>query len=243
MKHTMSKVLTLFVFLFLSALCQAENVKTIYFIPGQGSDKRIFDSLKIESNYKVKHLKYDTLDKKMPLVELANRLSSVIDTTEKFALIGVSLGGMISAELSEIVNPEKVIIISSAKNRKELPFRYKFQRIIPLFEIFPARVIYWGAKILQPLVEPDRNKYKEAFKSMLYRKKPKYLKRTARMIIRWKRESNLKKIIHIHGTKDHTIPIRNVKNPDYIIENGSHMMTLTRAKEISLILNKELSSL
>ena len=76
---------------------------------------------------------------------------------------------------------------------------------------------------------------------MLYSKNPEYLKHTVRMIIRWKRKSNLKKIVHIHGTKDHTIPIRNVQGPDYIIENGSHMMTLTRAKEISLILNKELS--
>jgi hypothetical protein len=62
------------------------------------------------------------------------------------------------------------------------------------------------------------------------------------MIIRWKRTSNVKTIVHIHGTNDHTIPIRNVKNPNYIIENGSHMMTLTRANEISTLLNKELSS-
>ena len=242
MKRTTIRLFSQIIFLLLGFLCQAETIKTIYFIPGQGSDRRIFDSLSLDTSYKVKYLEYDTLVRKMPLVDLANKLSTYIDTTEKFAVVGVSLGGMLSVELSEILNPEKVIIISSAKNRKELPFRYKFQWIIPLFEIFPARIIYWGAKILQPLVEPDRNTNEDTFKSMLYSKKPKYLKRTARMIIRWKRKTNLKKIVHIHGTNDHTIPIRNVEDPDYIIENGSHMMTLTRAKEISIILNKELSS-
>ncbi len=220
----------------------AESIKTIYFLPGQGSDKRIFNSLTFDSKYTLKYPEYDTLVRKMPLSELANEISTFIDTSERFALVGVSMGGMLSVELNEILSPEKVIIISSAKNRNELPFRYKFQRLIPLFEIFPDRVIYWGAKLLQPLVEPDRNKNKETFKSMLYRKKPKYLKRTDRIIIRRTRKSNNKRIIHIHETNDHTIPIRNIENPDYIIENGSHMMTLTRAKEISDILNNELKN-
>ncbi|RYM36075.1 alpha/beta hydrolase [Brumimicrobium glaciale] len=240
MEQTKLKIFTLILFLFSFLLCRAGNIETIYFLPGQGSDKRIFDSLEIDSKFKLKYLEYDTISKKVSLYELAKQLSTSIDTTENFALIGVSLGGMLSVELSRIVNPKKVIIISSAKNRKELPFRYRFQRVIPLFEIFPAKVIYWGAKTLQPIVEPDRNTNEDTFKSMLERKNPKYLKRTARMIIRWKRKTNSTKIIHVHGNNDHTIPIRNVVNLDYIIEDGSHMMALTRSKEISLILNREL---
>jgi len=58
------------------------------------------------------------------------------------------------------------------------------------------------------------------------------------MIIKWKRTSNSGKIIHIHGTKDHTLPFRNISDPDYVIKNGSHMMTLTRADEISKLLNE-----
>jgi len=43
--------------------------------------------------------------------------------------------------------------------------------------------------------------------------------------------------IHIHETKDRTIPIRNVE-PTHIIEGGSHMMTLTQPSPINeLILN------
>jgi hypothetical protein len=96
-----------------------------------------------------------------------------------------------------------------------------------------------GAKFLQPLVEPDRNLYKATFKSMLSAKNPKYIKRTIDMIVRWDRKSNSKKITHIHGNKDHTIPLKGLK-PDYIIDQGSHMMTLTRFREVGKILNKEL---
>ena len=238
----MKYLLSFLVVIFIAIACHAQVKKTIYFIPGQGSDKRIFDSLTIDSSYQLKFLEYSTPNRKESLKDFSKRISTQIDTSEEFILIGVSLGGMICSELNEILNPEKVILISSAKNRKELPFRYKFQRIIPLFEIFPASVLFWGSKLLQPIVEPDRNNNEDTFKSMLYSKNPKYIKRTIRMIIKWKRTSNSKNIIHIHGTNDHTLPLRNITNPDFVIENGSHMMTLTRAEEISIIINGILSN-
>src|SRR5437762_11247016 len=90
---------------------------TIYCFPGQGSDKRLFDSLSIDPAFNVKVIEYTTPEKRMDLRSFAKHLSLQIDTTHKFVLLGVSLGGMICAEISEILNPEKTIIISSAKNR------------------------------------------------------------------------------------------------------------------------------
>ncbi len=49
MEQTISKRITLIVFLFVFQLCQAQNIETIYFLPGQGSDHRIFDSLEMDS--------------------------------------------------------------------------------------------------------------------------------------------------------------------------------------------------
>jgi len=233
MKH-----LKLAIMLLISLNCLSQMNTTIYFLPGQGSDKRIFDSLSIDPSYKIKYIEYGTPEKKVSLKQFAKQLSARIDTSEKFILVGVSLGGMICAEMSEILKPEKVIVISSAKNRSELPFRYKFQRAFPIYNIFPGAVLFAGAKILQPIVEPDRNKNKRAFKSMLYAKNSKYIKRTIKMIIKWDRLSNSNKIIHIHGTSDHTLPIKKINSPDHIVSKGSHMMTLTRAKEISEILNR-----
>jgi hypothetical protein len=218
--------------------CYSQTKKTIYCFPGQGADKRIFDSLNIDTSFELKVIEYGTPDKHMTLKSFAIELSKQIDTTKEFVLIGVSLGGMICSELSELLNPEKTIIISSAKNRNELPFRYRFQKTIPIYKLFPGCFLLAGAKLLQPIVEPDRKKNKATFKAMLAGKNGKYMKRTINLIIKWDRKNNSKKIYHIHGNKDHTLPLKKIQKPDYIIQNGSHMMTLTRAREISLFLNK-----
>lgn len=146
--------------------------------------------------------------------------------------MGTSLGGMLATEMTDFLKPEKTIIISSAKCRKELPHRYRFQRAIPLHKLVPKGMMKWGAKIMQPIVEPDRNKEKEIFKSMLEDKDKRFVKRSVNMIINWGRDSYDERIIHIHGDKDNTLPIKKVKY-DYLIKDGSHMMTLTRGKELS----------
>ena len=214
---------------------------TIYLIPGQGADHRLFNNLTFPENYQVKHIKYITPEKGTSLPEYAHILAKQIDTTEKFILIGVSLGGMLATEMSTFLSPEKVIIISSAKHRQELPGTYKFQQKFPLYKIVSPRMSKFGARMLQPIVEPDRRHEKETFKSMLKDKDPYFLRRTIEMIMTWERESSPENIVHIHGEKDNTIPIRNVKY-DYLVPKGSHMMTLTRGEEISELISTILSA-
>lgn len=113
------------------------------------------------------------------------------------------------------------------KNSEELPKRYTFQKKIPVYKIVSSKLSKAGAKILQPIVEPARRKEKETFKAMLEAKDPVFLERTISMIINWDRKTNSKEIIHIHGNKDRTIPIKNV-NFDYLVNKGSHMMTLKK---------------
>lgn len=227
------RFLIFFIYLILGIIAFGQQKTVIYCFPGQGSDKHIFDSISVDSNYVLEFIEYGSPEKGMSMESFAKSLAPKIDTTKKFILLGVSLGGMICIELSELLHPEKTIIISSAKNKKELPLRYKFQRTVPLYKIFGGRTLLAGAKFLQPIVEPDRNKNKETFKQMISRKDPTYMKRTISVIINWRRISNSKRIYHIHGNNDHTIPIRNIMNPDFIIRNGSHMITLTRPAEIN----------
>ncbi|MGJ3236271.1 alpha/beta fold hydrolase [Marivirga sp.] len=214
----------------------SQKQATLYLFPGQGSDERLFDSLTFEATFKIVHIKYPIPEKGITMSEYAKIISNQIDTTENYSFIGVSLGGMIISELTEFLNPQQSIIISSAKSRHELPFRYRFQSIIPIYKIIPPKLMLGGAKFLQPIVEPDRNTNKDTFKNMLSAKDPIYMKRTVSMIINWERENPQDNLIHIHGTKDHTIPIRNVE-ANHIIKNGSHMMTLTQPAPINEIIS------
>ncbi len=229
------KILFLLFTQLLTNLSFSNTPTTVYFFHGQGSDERVFSKIKLDSNFRIVYIAYPIPEKGMTLPEYANTIRTQIDTNQPYIFIGMSLGGMICTELSDVLKPEKVIIISSAKCRKELPFRYRFQKTIPINKIVPKGLVKGGALVLQPLVEPDRNKNKETFKSMLKGQDAGYLKQTADMIINWERKTYDARIVHIHGTNDHTIPLRNVKT-NYVIEDGSHMMTLTRGEEINLLI-------
>ena len=215
---------------------KAADKTSIYLFPGQGSDYRIFHELKWNKSYDIAYMSLPVPEKGESMKEYALRFVPLIDTTENYILIGVSLGGMICTELSDLLNPQKVILISSAKTTKELPARYTFNKSLKLNRIIPKKTVRNWALYLQPIVEPE-SKNDELFINMLGSKDPVYLKRTIDMIINWDRKQYNPQIIHIHGNKDNTIPIKNVK-VDYIIEDGSHMMVLTRHEEINIILNK-----
>jgi hypothetical protein len=74
---------------------------------------------------------------------------------------------------------------------------------------------------------------------MLKSKDKIYMKRAVDMIINWQRETYNPNIIHIHGDKDNTIPIKNV-NVTLIVEEGSHMMALTMGERIGKIIAEQL---
>ena len=57
------------------------------------------------------------------------------------------------------------------------------------------------------------------------------------MIINWNRTEYPEQVVHIHGDKDHTIPIKNVQY-NYLVKDGSHMMMVTRATEINRIIGE-----
>lgn len=209
----------------------------VYLIPGQGADYRLYNNLVIDRKFEAVHIDFIRPEKGVSMYNYARLLAQQIDTTDEYSIIGVSLGGMLAVELTELLNPQTTIIISSAKNRPELPGRYRFMRYFPVNKIIPSFLYKAGAKVAQPLIEPDRKYGKEIFIQMLNDKDAKFLKRSANMIINWKRKDFPDNIYHIHGTNDHTIPHKNV-DATHCIEGGSHMMVLTRGSEISKIVNR-----
>ena len=216
----------------------AQDAKIIVFlIPGQGADARQFQRLELNPDYEIRNIEYFTPEKGWKMKDFAQALSQQIDTTAKYVIIGVSLGGMLATEMGEFLHPEKIILISSAKCRDELPGRYTFQKTIPINKLVPPGMIKGGAKLLQPMVERDSKKDRRVFLDMLNDKDPLFLKRTVAMIIQWGRDEYRNDIVHIHGDNDHTLPSKNVEY-NYLIENGSHMMVYTRAEEISALVNK-----
>jgi len=218
----------------------AQTTTFVYFFPGTGSDARLFSEIKLPDGFQAVNIIYPVPAKNANMASYSAILAAQIDTSKPFVIIGVSIGGMFCTELAEQLHPLKIIIISSAKSRSELPRHYRFQRYIPLNKLFGPRAIKMLSPAAQYVVEPDSRRNRTTFKAMLRDKDRLFLKRAVNMIINWKRTSYDENIIHIHGENDHTLPLKNIQ-PSIIVKDGSHMMTLTRGEEISALLQQILT--
>jgi esterase/lipase len=205
-------------------------------IPGLGSDFRIFSKVDF-SNFDTTVIERPRPQKHESMVAYAARLAQQIDTTQSFSILGVSHGGMLALEIGKILKVNKIILVSSAANSEQLPFKYRFQKKIPVYKIFSGRMLKRLSFIAQPIFEPDSRNCRTACKAMLKAKDPYFLKRGTAMIIKWEQVGKPTNVIQIHGEEDHAIPIKKVK-AEYIVKNGSHMMSLTQPGEISSILTE-----
>jgi hypothetical protein len=113
---------------------------TLNFISGLGADERVFQFLNLidsEKNYIewIEPFKNETIE------NYVKRLSLQIDTSKTNILICVSFGGLIGIELSKILKFEKIIIISSVKNRSEIPFYYQIVGKLKFYRLIPASLL------------------------------------------------------------------------------------------------------
>lgn len=210
-------------------------MKKVYAIPGLGCTKDLFQNINIPNHELVVLTWPDTMANES-LKEYAQKFLPQINTSEKTNLIGVSFGGMICAELADLIETDKVVLISSTKNKKQFPFLLKFLKAIPLYYLLNNYFFTAGGRIKRKFLGFD-DFYSKLFTEMMSSMKPAYFKNSIDTIVNWQRTENNANIIQIHGTKDSLMPIELI-NPNYIIKDGSHAMILTRAEEINLILNK-----
>jgi surfactin synthase thioesterase subunit len=212
----------------------------VYCIPGMGVDERLFKNIQL-NNCQIQHVKWQTPHYNETLPEYALRLATQIDTSQPYALMGVSFGGMCAIEIAKQLNPVKTVVISSCKQSAELPFKITFWKKFRLYRHLPDSVFIQGAMIVRKQFGVDSQEQKQRFKEMMLACPKNYFRRAIHCVTHWNNKIIPSNVIHIHGTADKVLPIRKIKC-DYIIENGSHLMVVNKADEINQILNHELAS-
>jgi len=237
-KKTMHKLIFILAVGLIALKPEISKSETIYLIPGQGGDYRLFQNICIP-DHETKVLVLETPNKGELLPSYARRLSVQIDTTECFSLVGVSFGGMIAVEMAKFLDPEKVIIISSTKSTDEFPFSYKVVKNLRMYKLFNGKLLKKMANIARPIAEPDSREDHDIFSAMINDLDPDYLKRAVECVFTWENTEYREDIIHLHGTDDRTIPLRNIVNP-VVVKNGSHVMVLTEGDRIGALINEYL---
>ncbi|QTE23479.1 alpha/beta fold hydrolase [Polaribacter cellanae] len=213
----------------------------IYFVPGLAAGPEIFENLELNpEKYRFHYLKWiKPLALEEDIDNYACRMSDEIKEKNP-VLVGVSFGGIMVQEMAKFVNPRKVIIISSVKNQKELPKRFKFAKFTKVYKFFPTKVVENFEEYARYFLGKSLKKKAALYKKYLSVRSKKYLKWSIYNLIKWKQINPLKDIVHIHGTKDNVFPLKNIKNA-IEIKDGTHIMILTKAKKISKIIDDVLT--
>jgi hypothetical protein len=210
------------------------EIMVIYAIPGLATTGKLFEHISVKG-CEIKVLDWPQPREGMTLQDYATLFLKDIDTSKPFCLLGVSFGGMLCSELSHLVKVEKVFLVSSCKNRNELPWMIRVQKYIPVYNLFSEKFLMANAFRVHWLLG-FKHDYKKIFVQMISEMPENYIKRSIKMIVNWENVKAPDNCIHIHGTKDHLLFYNCVK-ADHAIKNGSHAMIVYDAEEINAILS------
>jgi pimeloyl-ACP methyl ester carboxylesterase len=213
-------------------------MKEIFLFSGLGADERAFGKLDF-SGYKIAFIQWINPDKGESIENYAKRLSSQV-TSENPILIGLSFGGIMAAEVAKYTGAEKIILIASAKTKKEIPFYYKFAGYLYLHKIIPAKLLKGANFMSYWFFGTESKSDKELLKSILSDTDSKFLKWALDKIINWQNSVKNDRTIHIHGSADRILPIRYMKT-DVVVKKGGHFMTINKHKQLSLEIRKILN--
>ncbi len=211
--------------------------KEIYIFSGLGADERVFQRLDL-SDYSISFIKWQTPLYNESVESYATRLLDQI-TSERPILLGLSFGGIIAIEVAKRIETEKLILISSAKTRTEIPFYYRFARKLYLHKLLPSTLLKHLSFITNWFFGVTSSCEKELLRQILIETDPKFLRWAIDKIVNWTNTTQPRNVFHIHGTSDRILPIKFV-SCDIKIKDGGHLMILNKADQLSIILRKEL---
>jgi hypothetical protein len=218
---------------------------TVYFISGLGADKRAFQKLVLPENLLIRHIEWvdNSINESLP--DYCHKLCIQINTSEPFILVGLSFGGIVAVELSKIIQPEQIILISSISTAAQLPMDrvgYFFIKKLHLYKCIPSFIFKKANAITYWLFGVKKTEEKELLTQIISDTPSTFAKWAMGKILTWENNCKPENIFHIHGTADKLFPIKNII-PDVRIHNGGHFMVYSKADEISRILSNRLKTI
>lgn len=214
----------------------------LYLISGLGADKRLFNKLDLPG-YELVHVDWIEPDPIDTITTYAQKLIDTYQIPHGANVLGVSLGGIMTVEISTLIPLGKAIIVSSIKSAAEIPSYFRFFRNVPVYKIIPHGFYTTLGYLIKPLFGDTKGKAGFLFVDMIKHSSPTFMRWAMHAVLRWVPKALNTKIYHIIGNNDLIFPHRKISTATHIIERGSHDMVYTRGTEISKlvlsILNNE----
>lgn len=210
----------------------------VYFLSGLGADEKAFQALELPDVEPI-HLNWIPPLKKESIEAYAKRMAERITEPDP-VIIGLSFGGMMAIEIAKLIPVKKLILISSAKGKQELPPYFTICSHIPFHKILPLRIMSMNEKAMFYIFGTRTAEQKKNLVSIINNSITGFNKWAIDRIVNWNNNKLPANLTHIHGNADKLLPYQFVK-ADYTIDNGGHFMIVNQAKEISVLLQKLLS--
>ncbi len=215
-------------------------LKDIYCVSGLGADKRVFQKLKFQG-YQPIHIQWIEPQQGENIADYARRLTTQIKSDYPI-LIGLSFGGIITVEIAKQIPTEKVILVSSTKNKHEVPFYFQIFRWLPIHRLFPAKLMLWASQWMATwFFSLETVAECKLLRAILFDTNARFLKWAIHQVVIWKNELIPDNIYHIHGKSDRIFPFKFV-NEDFSVEKGGHFMIMNQAEYISKLIQEIIDS-
>ena len=204
-----------------------QDLVHVYFMPGMAANPSIFEHIDLpKEQFKIHLLEWFIPSPNETLTEYAKRMSNKIDNV---VLLGVSFGGVLVQEMSKFLNLKKLIIVSSVKNKHELPKRMKLAKITKAYKLLPTQFVSNFESFAKYAFGETIKKRVKLYKKYLSVDDKRYLDWALHNMVCWEQEDIIPNIIHIHGDKDPVFPIKNISN-SIIVKGGTHIMIINKYK-------------
>lgn len=213
----------------------SNSEKNIYCISGLGADERAFERLKI-NGCSLHHLQWVRVLENENLSSYAGRMSEQVKERNP-VILGLSFGGMIAIEMAKQIQVERLILISSVKTYNELPRWMRLAGVLNLHKIIPIKTNRFTERADDRRMGIETIEEKNFVDQYRKNADQKHVDWGVDQIFNWKNSLMPSNVFHIHGENDRMFPIKNIQ-PTHIIRNGTHIMILNKADEISLCIEQ-----
>lgn len=209
----------------------------IYCISGLGADQRVFTKLSIPGAV-LQPVHWVPFDKHDEIPCYAQKMSATIKE-ENPIILGLSFGGMIAAEIAKMRPVRQVFLVSSAKDRTELPPVSNLVKFLAHTHLLPVFIMKFPSSQIYERFGVETIEEKALLMDILKKTDNSFSQWAARAIIDWQSTTHTDNIIHIHGTADRMIPPELVR-PTHWVQGGTHFMIYRRAAEVSALIAQHL---
>lgn len=211
--------------------------KHIYIFSGLGADEKAFQRLDF-SGYEATFVRWTKPKEDDTIESYAVGLLDQVKTPSP-VLIGLSFGGLMAIEVAKHIATEKILLISSAKTRREIPLHFRIAGKLGLHKLIPYKTLKKPNAVTNFLFGAHSKADKKLLAEMLANTDIPFMKWALDKITSWKNNAVPDNVIHIHGTADKILLYYNIRS-DYTIDNGEHLMVLNRSAEVNEIVRNEL---